>query len=159
MGSSVCHTLLHAQIEDPIERLDACKRSADTMKAYFEATREANLAALFNLLPPLVPKLVDRINELKGGGVLPFWNVIASNVPGPRAPLQLGKIKLEQWHSIGQVIHGAALNITVWSYVDQFNLCILADRALLPDAWTMMDHIEASIAELEAAADAKARAA
>jgi WS/DGAT/MGAT family acyltransferase len=157
--STVCHTLLHAHVADPVERLKACKRSADTMKAYFEATREANLAALFNLLPPLVPKLVDRINELKGGGVLPFWNVIASNVPGPRAPLQLGKIKLEQWHSIGQVIHGAALNITVWSYVDQFNLCILADRALLPDAWTMMDHIEASIAELEAAADAKARAA
>ena len=129
------------------------------MKAYFEATREANVAALFNLLPPLVPKLVDRVNELKGGGVLPFWNVIASNVPGPRAPLQLGKLKLEHWYSIGQITHGAALNVTVWSYIDQFNLCILADRALLPDAWKLMDHFEASIAELEAVAAQKAAAA
>ena len=40
---------------------------------------------VLNLLPPLVPKLVDRINEMKGGGLLPFWNVVASNVPGPRA--------------------------------------------------------------------------
>jgi hypothetical protein len=129
------------------------------MKAYFEATREANVAALFNLLPPLVPKLVDRVNELKGGGVLPFWNVIASNVPGPRAPLQLGKLKLAHWYSIGQIIHGAALNVTVWSYINQFNLCILADRALLPDAWKLMDHFEASIAELEAVAAQKAAAA
>ena len=129
------------------------------MKAYFEATREANVAALFNLLPPLVPKLVDRVNELKGGGVLPFWNVIASNVPGPRAPLQLGKLKLAHWYSIGQITHGAALNVTVWSYIDQFNLCILADRALLPDAWKLMDHFEASIAELEAVAAQKAAAA
>ena len=129
------------------------------MKAYFEATREANVAALFNLLPPLVPKLVDRVNELKGGGVLPYWNVIASNVPGPRAPLQLGKLKLAHWYSIGQIIHGAALNVTVWSYINQFNLCILADRALLPDAWKLMDHFEASIAELEAVAAQKAAAA
>ena len=82
--------LLHTDVADPVARLQACKRSADTMKAYFEATREANVAAVLNLLPPLVPKLVDRINELKGGGLLPFWNVVASNVPGPRAPLQLG---------------------------------------------------------------------
>ncbi len=60
-----------------------------TLRGYdegvFEATREANLAAILNLLPPLVPKAVDRINEMKGGGLLPFWNVVVSNVPGPRA--------------------------------------------------------------------------
>ncbi len=131
------------------------------MKAYFEATREANIAAVLNLLPPLVPKIVDRINEMKGGGLLPFWNVVASNVPGPRTPLQLGRLKLAQWFSIGQLAHGAALNVTVWSYVDQFNLCVLADPTVLADAWRLMDHFEASLAELEAvaASEAQARAA
>ena len=83
----------------------------------------------------------------------------ADAVPGPRSPLQLGKIRLEHWYSIGQITHGAALNITVWSYVDQFNLCILADRALLPDAWKLIDHFEASIVELEAVAAGKKAAA
>ena len=159
--STVCHTLLFADVADPLERLAACQRAANTMKQYFEATREANVAALFNLLPPMVPKAIDRINEMKEGGLLPFWNIVASNVPGPRTPLQLGKMKLAQWFSIGQIAHGAALNVTVWSYVDQFNLCILADRDVLPDTWKLMDHFEASLAELEAlaATDRKARAA
>jgi diacylglycerol O-acyltransferase len=150
--STTCHTLLHIDVADPVERLQACKRSADTMKAYFEATREANLTAVLNLLPPLVPKLVDRINELKSGGLLPFWNVVASNVPGPRAPLQLGQLKLTQWFSIGQLAHGASLNVTVWSYVDQFNLSVLSDPKVLDDAWHLVDQFEASLVELEAAA-------
>ena len=150
--STTCHTLLHTEIADPRERLQACKRSADTMKAYFEATREANAAAVLNLLPPLVPKLVERINEVKGGGLLPFWNVVASNVPGPRSPLQLGPLKLVEWFSIGQIAHGATLNVTVWSYVDQFNLSVLSDPQVLDDAWRLVDQFEASLAELEAAA-------
>jgi diacylglycerol O-acyltransferase len=150
--STTCHTLLHTDIEDPLARLQACKQSADTMKAYFEATREANVSAILNLLPPLVPKLVDRVNEMKGGGLLPFWNVVVSNVPGPRAPLQLGHLKLEQWFSIGQIAHGATLNVTAWSYVDQFNLSVLSDPQVLDDAWRLVDHFEASLAELEAAA-------
>jgi len=150
--STTCHTLLHTELADPRERLQACKRSADTLKAYFEATREANAAAVLNLLPPLVPKLVERINEVKGGGLLPFWNVVASNVPGPRSPLQLGPLKLVEWFSIGQIAHGATLNVTVWSYVDQFNLSVLSDPQVLDDAWRLVDQFEASLAELEAAA-------
>jgi WS/DGAT/MGAT family acyltransferase len=150
--STTCHTLLHTEIDDPVERLKACKRDADTMKAYFEATREANVTAILNLLPPLVPKLVDGINEMKSGGLLPFWNVVVSNVPGPRAPLQLGHIKLEQWFSTGQIAHGATLNVTAWSYVDQFNLCVLSDPQVLDDAWQLVNRFEASLAELEAAA-------
>jgi diacylglycerol O-acyltransferase / wax synthase len=138
--------------------LQACKRSSDTMKAYFEATREANVAAILNLLPPLVPKAVDRVNEMKGGGLLPFWNVVVSNVPGPRTPLQLGQLKLAEWYSIGQIAHGAALNVTVWSYVDQLNLSVLADPKVLDDAWRLVSHFEASLAELEAAARERAAA-
>jgi WS/DGAT/MGAT family acyltransferase len=152
--STVGHTLLHTEIADPVERLRACKRDADTMKAYFEATREANLAAVMNLLPPAVPKIVDRVNEMKGGGLLPFWNVVISNVPGPRAPLRLGNLRLDQWYSIGQLAHGAALNVTVWSYIDQFNLSILADPTVLKDAWRLMHHFESSLAALESAAAA-----
>lgn len=149
--STTCHTLLHTEIEDPVGRLQACKRDADTMKAYFEATREANLTAILNLLPPLVPKLVERVNQMKGGGLLPFWNVVVSNVPGPRTTLQLGHLRLAQWFSTGQIAHGATLNVTAWSYVDQFNLCVLSDPQVLDDAWQLVDRFEQSLVELEAA--------
>jgi diacylglycerol O-acyltransferase / wax synthase len=152
--STVCHTLLHTEIADPLERLRACKRDADTMKAYFEATREANVAALMSLLPPAVPKIVDRINEMKSGGLLPFWNVVLSNVPGPRTPLRLGKLRLAEWYSIGQLAHGAALNVTVWSYVDQFNLSVLSDPTVLPDAWRLVERFDASLVALESSAAA-----
>ncbi len=150
--STTDHTLLRTDVADPIERLQACKAAADAMKAHFEATREANVAAILNLLPPLVPKAVDRINELKGGGLLPFWNVVVSNVPGPRTALQLGSLKLAEWYSIGQIAHGASLNVTAWSYVDQFNLSVLADPVVLEDAWQLVDAFESSLAELEMAA-------
>jgi diacylglycerol O-acyltransferase / wax synthase len=153
--STTDHTLLRTDVADPIERLEACKAAADAMKAHFEATREANVAALLNLLPPLVPKAVDRINELKGGGLLPFWNVVVSNVPGPRTPLQLGRLTLVEWYSIGQIAHGASLNVTAWSYVDQFNLSVLADPVVLEDAWQIVDGFESSLIELEMAAGAQ----
>jgi WS/DGAT/MGAT family acyltransferase len=156
--STTDHTLLRTDIADPVERLKACKASADTMKAHFEATREANVAAILNLLPPLVPKVVDRVNEMKGGGLLPFWNVVVSNVPGPRAPLRLGQLKLAEWYSIGQIAHGASLNVTVWSYVDQFNLSVLADPKVLDDAWQFVDRFDACLAQLEAAAGSAAHA-
>jgi len=155
--STVCHTLLHPEVADALECLHECKRDAGTMKAYFEATREANIAALMNLLPPAVPKIVDRINEMKGGGLLPFWNVVVSNVPGPRSPLRLGGLKLDQWYSIGQLCHGAALNVTVWSYVDQFNLSVLGEPAVLPDAWRFVHQFESALDALERAPGVAAR--
>jgi diacylglycerol O-acyltransferase len=79
-------------------------------------------------------------------------------VPGPRARLQLGQLKLDEWYSIGQIAHGAALNVTVWSYVDQLNLCVLADPKVLDDAWRLVDHFEASLVELETAARGRATA-
>jgi diacylglycerol O-acyltransferase len=84
--------------------------------------------------------------------LLPFWNVVVSNVPGPRVPLQLGQLKLAEWYSIGQIAHGATLNVTAWSYVDQFNLSVLSDPTVLDDAWRLVKHFEASLTELEAAA-------
>jgi diacylglycerol O-acyltransferase len=156
--STTDHTLLRTDVGEPLERLKACKASADTMKTHFEATREANVAAILNLLPPLVPKVVDRINEMKGGGLLPFWNVVVSNVPGPRAPLRLGQLKLAEWYSIGQIAHGASLNVTAWSYVDQFNLSVLADPKVLDDAWQFVDCFESCLMELEAAANSRALA-
>jgi diacylglycerol O-acyltransferase len=61
-------------------------------------------------------------------------------------------LKLAEWYSIGQIAHGATLNVTVWSYADQFNLSVLADPQVLDDAWQLVEQFEASLAGLEATA-------
>jgi hypothetical protein len=69
-------------------------------------------------------------------------------VPGPREPLYLGRWRLERWFSTGQLTHGATVNLTVWSYVDQFNLCVLADAVAVPDTWELMADFRSSLDEL-----------
>ena len=69
-----------------------------------------------------------------------FGNVILSNVPGPKQPLYLGPIKVSNWFSTGQVFDGTSINMTMWSYCGQANLCIFADQAVLPDGWKLFNY-------------------
>jgi hypothetical protein len=66
--------------------------------------------------------------------------VALSNVPGPRKPLYLDNYKLDNWFSTGQIVDGTCLNMTMWSYCQNVNLCILADKKVLPDGWKLFDY-------------------
>jgi WS/DGAT/MGAT family acyltransferase len=68
------------------------------------------------------------------------------NVPGPRKPLYLDNYKLDNWFSTGQIVDGTCLNMTMWSYCQNVNLCILADKKVLPDGWQLFDYF---VKELE----------
>ena len=46
--------------------------------------------------------------------------------------------------------------MTVWSYCDQFNLCVLADAAAVPDTWELVRGFRTSLDELLAVARAQA---
>ena len=46
--------------------------------------------------------------------------------------------------------------MTVWSYGDQFNLCVLADAVAVPDTWELVRGFRASLDELLAVARAQA---
>ncbi len=85
-----------------------------------------------------------------------FKNVVVSNVPGPRERRYLGRWRVDSWFSTGQISHGATLNMTVWSYCDQFNLCVLADAVAVPDTWELVRGFRTSLDELLAVARAQA---
>jgi hypothetical protein len=51
-----------------------------------------------------------------GSRVPPIYNVIISNVPGPRSKLYLLGAEMEAYYPISALAHGQALNITVLSY-------------------------------------------
>jgi WS/DGAT/MGAT family acyltransferase len=138
--ATVDFTWLHVEIEDPMERLRASQRSAAQMKEHIAASRGADINTLVQLSPPWLTSLIRwRINSQQGKFGI-FGNVLLSNVPGPREPLYLEHSVVENWFSTGQVFDGTALNMTLWSYCQNANLCVLADSEIIPDGWVIYEY-------------------
>jgi hypothetical protein len=154
--SSVDYIWLQAQIADPLERLRATSVAADAAKEHFALIKEADIGAVVELLPGRLISALARGNARTKGRFDTFKNVVMSNVPGPREPRYLGRWRVDSWFSTGQITHGATLNFTVWSYCDQFNLCVLADAIAVPDTWELVRGFRASLDELLAVARAQA---
>jgi WS/DGAT/MGAT family acyltransferase len=150
---STDYTWLHIEIEDPLERLAASHASAVEMKRHVEAARGSDITALVQLAPMSAISLLGWIVRRRGGKFGLGGNVAVSNVPGPREPLYLGPLKVENWFSTGQVFDGTSLNITLWSYCGKANLCILADSRVLADGWVLYDYFCDELAKLNAIAD------
>ena len=70
---------------------------------------------------------MDRMN--------PPFNVVISNVPGPRQPLYCGGARMLTYYPVSAVAEGQGLNITVQSYRDHLDFGLIACRELVPDLW------------------------
>ena len=134
---------LHTDIEDPLQRLQASHKAANEMKEHLKQSVEMNadFSAIMKILPPWAVKAFSWwLREKKKGSLSLFANVALSNVPGPRKPLYWDKYTLDNWFSTGQIIDGTCINMTMWSYCKNVNLCILADKKVLPDGWKLFDY-------------------
>lgn len=60
-------------------------------------------------------------------------NVPISNVPGPPERGRIGGATISEIYSVGTLMAGSGMNITVWSYVDQLNISVLTDDITLDD--------------------------
>jgi diacylglycerol O-acyltransferase len=66
-------------------------------------------------------------------------NVAISNVPGPREFGRIACAPMVELYSVGPLTFGVGVNITVWSYVDQLNISVLADDVTFSDPHEMTD--------------------
>jgi diacylglycerol O-acyltransferase len=135
--ATVDYCWVHSEIEDPVERLHASHKAAAEMKEHMKETKAAgvDLSSLFQICPPWIMGLLRWYINKKRGGIGMFGNLVLSNVPGPREPLYFNTYKMDGWFSTGQVFDGSSINITLWSYCEDANLCILADKKVIPDGW------------------------
>jgi WS/DGAT/MGAT family acyltransferase len=134
--TSADYLALPVHLDDPAARLEASRHAGNIMKAHLAEAEGLDISSVLEVSPPVLLHLLDWFVAKKEGKFSGIWgNAALSNVPGPRQPLYLGRMAMSNWVSMGQIFHGMALNTTVWSYAGQFNLCILADRKLLPDGW------------------------
>jgi diacylglycerol O-acyltransferase / wax synthase len=147
--SSADDVWLHAEIADPVHRFMASHLSAEATKQHFKTVSDADPFALVDLVPGPMMSALARFDERTGGRLMPINNVIVSNVRGPEEARYIGRWRLQQWFSTGQVLHGATLNFTGWSYEGEFNLCVLASSRQVPNAWPLVEGFQVALNELQ----------
>lgn len=138
---------LGTHLADPIERLRVIKESVQVAKKRLGALPSDdvfNITALTNL-----PLLLGQITRISGRLRRPLFNLVISNVPGPKVPLYLGDAQLLANYPVSLIWHGYALNITVQSYCDNLDVGIIACRNNVPRVQRMLDYMEAALVELE----------
>jgi diacylglycerol O-acyltransferase len=141
---------LPTQLADPVERVRAIQRAVHTAKEEFEDTAGARLPDWMELFPPVVLKQIfSRLPRLMVKlGRPPMSNLIVSNVRGPSDPLQYDGARMTAFYSVGPLLEGVGLNVTIWSYHDKLEVGLIACRDALPDLWALADAIGESFEEL-----------
>ncbi len=136
---------LPIQVADPLERLMEVQKSAQAMKAYVKATGGGMSYRVTELIPPFATRFMSWLLRRREGRLHPFGNMAISNVQGPREPLRVGDAKITNWLSSGHLPESVGLNITAWSYVDTLNICMMADKAVIPNGKSFINYVESSI--------------
>jgi hypothetical protein len=79
-------------------------------------------------------------------------NLTISNVPGPRQRGEIEGVEVSEIYSVGPVVSGSGMNITVWSYVDQLAISVLTDDLTLDDPHEATDAMIDAFTEIRIAA-------
>lgn len=146
---------LRTDLDDPAVRLRAIHDVTKQAKVVHNILGTEMLAEWSQRTPPR-PFAWFMRHYSSGGWAArhrPPINLVISNVPGPPTPLSIVGARLEQLSSVGPILEGIGLNITVWSYVGTMNFGIVACREHMPDIWRLADALGESLEELRKAAE------
>lgn len=139
---------LHTDEPDPVERLTKIHegiRAAKDRYAHMSSEEIINYTAM--MLSPAAFHLLT--------GLAPKWqtyNVVISNVPGPKETSYWNGAKLEGMYPVSIAMDRLALNMTLTSYNDQVEFGLIGCRRTLPSLQRMLDYLEEGLTELEQAA-------
>ncbi|MNY88971.1 O-acyltransferase WSD [compost metagenome] len=132
--------------EDPLERLAIVRRSVQNAKEKFKRMNSNQIlnysafvysAAGLNIASGLLPKRQA-------------FNLVISNVPGPREPLYWNGARLDALYPASIILDGQALNITMTSYLDKLEVGLTACRNALPKMQNLLTYLEEEIQRFEA---------
>ena len=139
---------LATHLDDPRARFDTIARSVRHSKARYATMSQTEI---MNYVATVMA--VGGVNLATGlvPGRQPF-NVVISNVPGPKQPLYFNGARLEGMYPVSIVLDGQALNITLNSYDHKLEFGLIACSRTLPSMQRLLDDLEQGLAELEALA-------
>lgn len=143
-------TTLGTTIDDPVERLMEVSRVTAEAKKVQRALGMKMLEDWVQFTPPApFSAFMRAYSRLRGADYHPApFNVVVSNVPGPTVPVWIAGARLTDLYSVGPILQGIGLNVTVWSYLDKMNFSLLACPDLLPDLRGLARHLSPSLRDL-----------
>ncbi|WP_130651407.1 WS/DGAT/MGAT family O-acyltransferase [Egicoccus halophilus] len=147
VGVVLCNLGTH--LADPMARLElvhCSMRDAKNELADLEPAAVLLLSALS--FGPVAFGPLFRFRPLRR----PAFNLVVSNVPGPSEPRYYNGARLDGMYPASVPYDGQALNVTVTSHDGQLSFGLTGCRRRVPSLQRLLDHLEASLTELEEAA-------
>ena len=146
--------VLPTHLPDPVDRLTAVH---DAMRAAKEQHHAISAETLQDVTQFAMPALATRAARVAAqmrvtDYINPPYNVVISNVPGPRTPLYLAGATVLGYYPVSVVADGQGLNLTVQSDQDNLDIGLVSCRELVPDLWDLLGYLTDAIDELHDAA-------
>ncbi len=139
-------TSLGTDQADAGARLERVHDSILAAKASFAGLSQTQALALS--MPGMLPFALDRV--VPGASSLrPPFNLVISNVPGPRRQLYYEGSALRGCYPLSIPLDGQAMNITVVSNADQLGFGIVGCRKNAPHLQRLLAGLETELVELE----------
>lgn len=125
-------------------RLEAVARSSRQAKAMLSELNQPQILAwsAMQLAPLLLPQGIGPLTR-------PPFNVIISNVPGPRGPMYFNGAELDGMYPASIVLDGQALNITLVSRDKWLDFGLTGCRTSVPHLQRLLTQLEDALQELE----------
>jgi WS/DGAT/MGAT family acyltransferase len=143
---SFANVRLGTDLEDVRERFEVIRRSSSAGRAYLKQMTGTALIDYTVLIS--TPQIFTRVPGI-GARVPPIYNVIISNVPGPRRKLYFLGAEMEAYYPISALAHGQALNITVMSYAGGLYFGFTACHDRVPSVQRLAVYVGEALDELE----------
>ena len=142
---------LPTHVADPLERVRLASLATGIAKENNELFGPELYGKLITYLPPFAaPPAFKWLGRRDARNTL--FNVPVSNVAGPRVRGHLAGAPVSEIYSAGPLIAGCGINITVWSYVEQLNISVIADDRTVDDTHEVTHAMVHALREIRAAA-------
>jgi WS/DGAT/MGAT family acyltransferase len=133
---------------DPARRLEAISASMRAGKEMLASMTPLQIYAVSAVaMAPMAMSSFFGINRF----LPPPFNLVISNVPGPKVPLWLAGSRLDAFYPLSIPTVGQALNITVTSYVENMEFGLTGCRRHVPHLQRLLGDLESSLTDLETA--------
>jgi diacylglycerol O-acyltransferase / wax synthase len=128
---------------DPVDRLRAVNRVTSERKTSGEPEGGDTVLKAIGHTPHVVQRALTRLVASPR-----TFNLVVSNIPGPREPLWMGGCELRESYPVVPLAERHTLSIGVTSVRDGLFFGLYADRKSLPDADALARHVDEAIDEL-----------
>ncbi|GEP37694.1 diacylglycerol O-acyltransferase [Nocardioides psychrotolerans] len=140
---------LATDLDDPARRLSAIHRSMKDGKEALSSMTPMQILAMSAI--GQAPAILTPLLRMQGI-VRPPYNLIISNVPGPRSTHYWNGAQLMGTYPLSIPINGMALNITCTSYDGNMAFGLTGCRRTVPHLQRLLTHLDTEVTALEKAA-------